>query len=35
MHDCALSFLLQKIHDDGRDGFGPSDQKQMTVVDYV
>jgi hypothetical protein len=35
MHDGALPLLLKKLHDDRRDRFGPGNQKQMTVVDYV
>lgn len=35
MHDRALTFFLEKLHDDRRDGFGPGDQEQVAVVDNV
>jgi hypothetical protein len=35
MHHGTLPLLRKKLHDDGRDSFGPGDQKQVTVVDYV
>lgn len=35
VHDRALSFLLQKPHDDRCDSFGAGNQEQMPVIDYV
>jgi hypothetical protein len=35
VHDGALPFLLEELHDDGRDSLGPGNQKQVTIVDYV
>ncbi|MNM99616.1 hypothetical protein D3C81_1121810 [compost metagenome] len=35
VHDRALTFLLEELHDDRGDGFGPGDQEQMTVVDNM
>ena len=33
MHDRALTFFLQKFHDDRCHGLGPRNQEQMAVID--
>jgi hypothetical protein len=35
VHDRALTFLLEKLHDDRRDCLRTGNQKQMAVIEYV